>query len=74
MGGIQRLLTPLGAQDGASVGEGAVLGAYICGALGVGVTGEREDGVDMWGLSSVLLYNLDWREYILGRYMTPTSS
>ena len=74
MGGIQRLLTPLGAQDGASVGEGAVLGAYICGALGVGVTGEREDGVDMWGLSSVLLYSSKQWADILGRLISPTSS
>ena len=74
MGHVQNILPPLGARGGAGAGKGAALFACIGGALSTGVPGKRESGISMWGVSSVLLYNLDWREYILGRYMTPTSS
>ena len=46
-GVIHQILPPLGMQDVSGTSEGALLGAWLSGALGVGVPGERETGVGM---------------------------
>ena len=57
MGGIQRHISPLGARVGAGRGEVSAMGAWLGGVQGGGVTGEREDDIGMWGLSSDIMSN-----------------